>query len=107
MEVSCHFFHFRERILILSTAAMYIVGRMMLGFGFAFCVIAGSSLVGELGYPKERPILGSLFNATYFFGQIIAAAVGLGTVTIPNDWGWRIPSLLQIFPAMLQITFIL
>ncbi|KAH8645997.1 general substrate transporter [Tricladium varicosporioides] len=87
-------------------AAMYIVARIMLGFGFPFCVIAGSSMLGELGYPKERPFLGSLFNSSYFFGQIIAAAVGLGTVTIPNDWGWRIPSLLQIFPAMLQIVFI-
>lgn len=90
-----------------SKAAMYIVARMMLGFGFAFCVIAGSAMLGELGYPKERAFLGSLFNASYFFGQIIAAAVGLGTVTIPSDWGWRIPSLLQIFPAMLQIIFIL
>ena len=86
---------------------MYIVARILLGFGFAFCVIAGSSMLGELGYPKERPFLGSLFNASYFFGQIIAAAVGLATVRIPNDWGWRIPSLLQIFPAMLQIIFIL
>ncbi|KAH8589562.1 putative MFS sugar transporter [Bisporella sp. PMI_857] len=86
--------------------AMYIVARIMLGFGFPFCVIAGSSMLGELGHPKERPFLGSLFNASYFLGQIIAASVGLATVTIPNDWGWRIPSLLQIFPAMLQITFI-
>jgi MFS family permease len=96
-----------DNLLIFLSAAMYIVARMMLGFGFAFCVIAGSAMLGELGYPKERPVLGSLFNASYFFGQIIAAAVGLGTVTIPNDWGWRIPSLLQIIPALLQITFIL
>jgi MFS family permease len=86
---------------------MYIVARLILGFGFPFCLIAASSMIGELGYPKERPILGSLLNASYFIGQIIAAAVGLVTVTIPNDWGWRIPSLLQIFPAMLQIIFIL
>jgi MFS family permease len=86
---------------------MYIVARIMLGFGFPFCIIAGSAMLGELGYPKERAFLGSLLNATYFFGQIIAAAVGLGTVVIPNNWGWRIPSLLQMFPAMLQITFIL
>ncbi|EPS27166.1 hypothetical protein PDE_02109 [Penicillium oxalicum 114-2] len=83
--------------------AMYIVARMLLGFGIPFCIVAGSSLLGELGYPKERAVLTSLFNSSYYIGQIIAAAVGLGTVTIPNDWAWRIPSLLQIAPAMVQI----
>lgn len=82
---------------------MYIVARMLLGFGIPFCIVAGSSLLGELGYPKERAVLTSLFNSSYYIGQIIAAAVGLGTVTISNDWAWRIPSLLQIAPAMVQI----
>ncbi|GFF25871.1 lactose permease [Aspergillus udagawae] len=85
---------------------MYVVARIILGFGIPFCIVAGSSLLGELGYPKERPILTSLFNSSYFIGQIIAAAVGLGTVTIKTNWAWRIPSLLQIAPAMVQITFV-
>ncbi|KXG46868.1 Major facilitator superfamily domain, general substrate transporter [Penicillium griseofulvum] len=87
--------------------AMYIVARMILGFGIPFCIVAGSSLLGELGYPKERPILTSLFNSSYFIGQIIAAAVGLGTVTIASDWAWRIPSLLQIAPATIQIATVM
>ncbi|KAJ5962535.1 hypothetical protein N7501_007476 [Penicillium viridicatum] len=86
---------------------MYIVARIILGFGIPFCIVAGSSLLGELGYPKERPILTSLFNSSYFIGQIIAAAVGLGTVTIASDWAWRIPSLLQIAPAIVQIATVM
>lgn len=86
-----------------EAAAMYCIARILLGFGIPFCIVAGSSMLGELGYPKERPILTSLFNASYFIGQIVAAAVGLGTVTIPNDWAWRVPSLLQIAPAMIQV----
>jgi MFS family permease len=86
---------------------MYIVARIILGFGIPFCIVAGSSLLGELGHPKERPILTSLFNSSYFIGQIIAASVGLGTVTIASDWAWRIPSLLQIAPAMIQISTVL
>jgi MFS family permease len=88
-------------------AAMYIVARLLLGFGIPYCIVAGSALIGELGYPKERPILTSLFNSSYFIGQIIAAAVGLGTVNIAGNWAWRIPSLLQISPALLQIAFVL
>ncbi|KAJ5817487.1 MFS sugar transporter [Penicillium robsamsonii] len=87
--------------------AMYVVARILLGFGIPFCIVAGSSLLGELGYPKERPILTSLFNSSYFIGQIIAAAVGLGTVTIASNWAWRIPSLLQIAPATVQIATVM
>ncbi|KAJ5825628.1 hypothetical protein N7474_002766 [Penicillium riverlandense] len=86
---------------------MYVVARIILGFGIPFCIVAGSSLIGELGYPKERPILTSLFNSSYFIGQIVAASVGLGTVKIASDWAWRIPSLLQIAPAMIQIVMVM
>jgi len=87
--------------------AMYIIARMILGFGIPVCIVAGSALIGELAYPKERPILTSLFNVSYFFGQIIAAGICRGTNQIVTDWGWRLPSLLQIVPSMLQICFVM
>ncbi|KAF2258984.1 general substrate transporter [Lojkania enalia] len=86
--------------------AMYIVARLLLGFGIPACIVAGSSLIGELGYPKERPILTSLFNVSYFFGQIIAAGIVFGTNSIASNWAWRIPSLLQLAPSLLQIAFV-
>jgi len=86
---------------------MYIVARLILGFGIPTCIVAGSSLIGELGYPKERPILTSFFNVAYFVGQITAAAICFGTNSIPNDWAWRIPSALQIVPSLLQISLVL
>jgi len=82
---------------------MYIVARMILGAGILFCIISGAALIGELAHPKERAILTSLFNASYFIGQILASAIALGTTDIPNDWAWRLPSLLQICPSILQI----
>ncbi|KAK0708054.1 general substrate transporter [Lasiosphaeris hirsuta] len=84
--------------------AMYIVARMILGFGIPTCIVSGSSLIGELAYPKERPIMTSLFNVSYFVGQIVAAAICFGTNGIKSDWAWRIPSLLQIGPSLLQIS---
>jgi sugar porter (SP) family MFS transporter len=86
--------------------AMYIVARMILGFGIPTCIVSGSSLIGELAYPKERPVMTSLFNVSYFIGQIVAAAICFGTNDIDNDWAWRIPSLLQICPSLLQICFV-
>ncbi|KXX74778.1 Lactose permease [Madurella mycetomatis] len=86
--------------------AMYIIARMILGFGIPTCIVSGSSLIGELAYPKERPVMTSLFNVAYFVGQIIAAAICFGTNNIGDNWAWRIPSLLQICPSLLQICFV-
>ena len=80
---------------------------MMLGFGIPFCIISGSAMLGELGYPKERAILTSLFNASYFIGSISAAAITMGTNYLPSDWAWRIPSYLQMAPSLIQIGLIL
>lgn len=88
------------------SAGMYIGARFLLGFGIPFCIIAGSSLMGELAYPKERPVMTSLFNALWFVGSLVAAGVSFGTLSIQSDWAWRIPSLLQAGPSLLQIVFI-
>ncbi|KAH9882225.1 hypothetical protein J1614_001397 [Plenodomus biglobosus] len=82
---------------------MYIIARMLLGYGILFCIISGSALIGELGYPKERPFLTSLFNASYFIGAIVAAAISIRTTGIVGNWSWRVPSLLQMCPSFLQI----
>lgn len=86
---------------------MYIVARLVLGFGIPFCIVAGSALLGELSYPKERPIMTSLFNALWFFGSLVAAGVSYGTQSLGDDWSWRIPSILQCLPSFVQIVFIL
>lgn len=66
--------------------AMYIVSRLIIGFGLPYAIVAGSSLIGELAYPKERAILTSLFNAAYFVGAIVASSITYGTQQIPSDW---------------------
>ena len=87
--------------------AMYIMARVVLGFGIPVCIVAGSSLIGELAHPRERPVMTSLFNVSYFVGQITAAGICRGTNQIMSDWGWRLPSLLQIAPSLLQMSFVL
>ncbi|KAH8587111.1 lactose permease [Bisporella sp. PMI_857] len=85
---------------------MYIFARMVLGFGIVFAIIAGSALIGELGHPNDRPTLTSLFNSSYFIGQITASAIVIRTSDIKSDSSWRIPSFLQICPSLLQIGFV-
>ncbi|KAH7418568.1 putative MFS sugar transporter [Cadophora sp. MPI-SDFR-AT-0126] len=94
-----------------QNVGMYIVARMILGFGIPFCIISGSAMLGELGYPKERPFLTALFNSSYFIGSLTAAAITMGTnhITsngISSNWAWRIPSFLQLVPSLVQLTLV-
>lgn len=48
---------------------MFVIARFLLGFGIPFAIVAASSMIGELAYPKERARMGSLFNASWFIGK--------------------------------------
>jgi MFS family permease len=82
---------------------MWIFSRIILGHGIVYCIVAGSALLGELGHPKERAFLGSYFNAFYYVGSVTAAGITLETLAIQSDWSWRLPSILQCAPSLIQI----
>ncbi|KAG6899997.1 hypothetical protein C0993_004616 [Termitomyces sp. T159_Od127] len=64
---------------------MFVASRLVIGLGVPLSIVAASSLIG---------------------GAIVAAGVTLGTFEMNSNWGWRIPSLLQVAPSALQIAFI-
>ena len=72
---------------------MFLASRLELGTGIPFVVSGASQLLAELTYPRERSAITGLFNTSWFVGSIMAAGITLGTRTMPNDWGWRIPSI--------------
>ncbi|KAF8138799.1 hypothetical protein EV363DRAFT_546807 [Boletus edulis] len=84
----------------------FILAQFILGFASALCIVAASSLIGELSHPKERAVMGALFTTSYDLGAVAAAAVTLKTFAMTSDWGWRIPLLLQVVPSLFQIAFI-
>ena len=86
--------------------AMFLVSRFVLGTGIPFCVSGAAQLIAELGHPRHTSVLNGLFNASWSVGAIMAAGVTLGTYSRKDDWSWRIPSLLQISPSLLQLIFI-
>jgi len=63
-------------------AAMYIVARMILGFGIVFCIVNGSAMLGELAYPRERPVMTSIFNSSWFVGSLIASGIVRTTLVL-------------------------
>ncbi|KAH8887188.1 hexose transporter [Thozetella sp. PMI_491] len=86
--------------------AMFLVSRLILGMGIPFCISGASQLIAELAYPRESGVLNGLFNESWYVGAIIAAGTTLGTYSMPNDWSWKVPSVVQLGPALLQIVFI-
>ncbi|KAH5183599.1 hypothetical protein HBH68_172220 [Parastagonospora nodorum] len=90
---------------LARNVAMFIIARMILGHGIVYAIIGGAALLGELGHPKERAFLGSMFNAFFGIGAVLGAGIVVRTVLIPNDWSWRLPSILQAGPSVIQILF--
>lgn len=85
---------------------MFLVARIMLGIGIPFAISGASQLIPELVYPRERAVITGLFNESWYAGAILAAGVTLGTFSMKSNWSWRLPSLLQILPSLLQLTFV-
>lgn len=54
--------------------------------------------------PQQRATATAIFFTSYAIGSVIAAWVVYGTVHIPNDAAWRVPSALQCLPALFQAT---
>ncbi|KAK1725528.1 lactose permease [Colletotrichum acutatum] len=90
-----------------STAfAMFVVSRFILGFGLSFATTSAPSLVSELSHPKDRVTITAICNTCWYVGSIAAAWITYGTRNIPSTWSWRIPSLLQMAPSVVQLAAI-
>jgi len=94
----------------IQTAAqnfsMFIGCRFLIGFGLSFACLAAPILITELAFPTHRAPITSLYNSSWYLGSIVAAWVTYGTFRIPNDWSWRIPSVLQGLPSVIQVLLI-
>lgn len=96
--------------VVTQTAAvnlgMLIAARIIIGFGLTICLSGAAQLLTELCYPRERAMMVGCFQVSWYVGSILAAGTTLGTFNWPNDWSWRLPTLFQILPSILQLAFI-
>ncbi|RSM15856.1 hypothetical protein CDV31_004798 [Fusarium ambrosium] len=96
--------------VILQTAAMnigmLIASRVIIGFGLALALSGAAQLLAELCYPRERGIIIGCFQVSWYVGSILAAGLTLGTYNWASDWAWRLPTVFQILPSILQLAFI-
>ncbi|KAF7554208.1 hypothetical protein G7Z17_g3047 [Cylindrodendrum hubeiense] len=86
--------------------AMFIIGRILVGTGGGLIANSAAPLIAELAHPTQRPIITAIYNTSWYLGSIVAAWVTYGTFGLTNSWSWRIPSLLQALPSILQFALI-
>ncbi|KAL4804576.1 general substrate transporter [Aspergillus unguis] len=87
--------------------ALFVVGRIILGFGLGIAQECSPLLVTELVHPQHRAVYSTIYNSLWYVGSLIGAAVALGTNNIVgSDWSWRVPCLLQGVPSICQLIFI-
>ncbi|KAK5129161.1 hypothetical protein LTR08_003802 [Meristemomyces frigidus] len=85
---------------------MFIAARFFLGFGIAIAHGASPLLITELVHPQHRATFTTIYNTTWYLGSIIAAWLTFGTNHVAGNWSWRIPSIVQAAPSLLQLTFV-
>ncbi|KAJ0422802.1 general substrate transporter [Aspergillus carlsbadensis] len=87
--------------------AMFVVSRGIIGAGAVLLQASGGPLVAEIAHPKQRATATAMFNTSYALGSIVAAWTTFGSFRINNTWSWRVPSLLQGLPSLIQLVGIL
>jgi len=85
---------------------MFIAARFFIGFGVAIAHGSSPLLITELVHPQHRAIFTSIYNTMWYIGAIVAAWLTFGTLQIASNWAWRVPSIVQAFPSLLQLAFI-
>lgn len=96
--------------VILQSAAqnigMFVVARMIIGFG---CQVTGSAaplLITETVPAKFRGTLVGIYFTMFNAGAIIASGITYGTGRMVSTWSWRLPALLQSIPSVVAIVIL-
>lgn len=81
-------------------------GRFMMGFGNTLAQLSSPLLLTELCHPQHRGRVTAIYNCLWNLGAIINTWLTFGTKRIPNNWSWRIPTIVQAAPSVIQLAFI-
>ncbi|KAK7403738.1 hypothetical protein QQX98_010477 [Neonectria punicea] len=85
--------------------AMFVVSRIIVGFGGMFVVQPSPMLIAELAFPTHRGKYTSAFWTFYYLGAILASWTTFGTQAYQSTVSWRVPSALQALFPLVQLVF--
>ncbi|KAI3584182.1 general substrate transporter [Fusarium oxysporum f. sp. albedinis] len=76
--------------------AMFIVGRLILGFATAIYGNAAPMLITEIAYPTHRSVASGLYTCGFYVGSIISAWAIFGTRDYGSSMSWRLPCIFHM-----------
>lgn len=82
---------------------MFSGGKLLLGLGSNLQQVAGPVLVTELAHPKQRVAITSIYNTSIYIGLIIGSWITFATYSMPSEWSWKLPCILQIMLPTYQV----
>ncbi|MCJ1239887.1 hypothetical protein MMC14_007885 [Varicellaria rhodocarpa] len=82
---------------------MFVVARVLVGFGTGASGLTGPAYLAETLPLHWRGWGLGIFNDCYYVGGLVAAGVTYGTFTLDSTWSWRIPSAIQGVTSILCI----
>lgn len=85
---------------------MFEGGRFLMGFGNTLAQLSAPLLLTELCHPQHRGRVTAIYNCLWNLGAIINTWLTFGTKRIPNNWSWRVPTIVQAAPSVIQLAFI-
>ncbi|KAI9733121.1 MAG: hypothetical protein M1834_003668 [Cirrosporium novae-zelandiae] len=91
---------------VSTNFSMFVAARFLIGFGVSIAHGASPLLVTELVHTQHRAIFTTIYNTTWYLGAIVAAWLTFGTDYVQSNWCWRVPSIVQGFPSVIQLTFV-
>ncbi|KAK2594308.1 hypothetical protein QQS21_008014 [Conoideocrella luteorostrata] len=83
--------------------AMFVIARVVVGFGGMFAVQPSPMLIAEMAYPTHRAKYTCAFWTLYYLGAILASWTTFGTQDLRGTVSWRIPSALQAGFPLVQL----
>ncbi|KAK8084488.1 hexose transporter [Apiospora hydei] len=83
--------------------AMFVVARVVVGFGSAISNASAPVLLAELLPARTRGRVLGIFFSCFYVGSLVSAIVNYGSRNIQSTWSWRLPSLLQFIPSFLAL----
>jgi sugar porter (SP) family MFS transporter len=85
---------------------MFIAARFIIGLGIVYTQSCSPMLITELSHPQYRSRLTTIYNTLWYLGSIIASWTTYGTLKMQSEWSWKLPSILQAFPSVIQLFLI-
>lgn len=81
-------------------------GRFFMGFGNSLAQLSSPLLLTEICHPQHRARVTGIYNCLWNLGALICGWISFGTQYIDNNWSWRIPTLIQAAPSIIQLSVI-